>query len=374
MGSILRIAFAGGGTAGHLYPAINLARIFEKRWTCDSLFFGTRVGIEADRIPKLGYKLHLLNVRGFQRRFSMQNISFPFRLLISLMNSKKILKDFNPHLVIGTGGYVMGPVLKMALKMGITTIIQEQNSFPGVTTRMLASQVDAIFVAYEEAISHMDGAAHSIKLGNPVLEPQNHRDSELIIQEFGLDRDLKTILVFGGSQGAATINKAIRNILSIKKIPDGTQLLWQCGRLQYETYRDWLNSEIIKNVHLIPFIDDMWSAYQIAEFCICRAGAMSISELAIAGLPALLVPLKSAAGDHQYKNARVLEKQGCAKLIEDNGLLAHTLFSEMNEWVENPDQLISMKKNMKNVAQPDAGDQIVIEIEKILKTKNVWPE
>lgn len=374
MAGALRIAFAGGGTAGHLYPAINLARIFEKRWNCESLFFGTEAGIEAERLPKLGYKLHLLNVRGFQRRFSIQNFIFPLRLLSSLFNSKKVLKEFNPHVVIGTGGYVMGPVLKMAIKMGYTTIIQEQNSYPGVTTRMLAADTDAVFTAYPEAANHLDSRARIVHLGNPVVLQDNPKDINTIHQEFGLNCELKTILIFGGSQGAATINKAIKNILTIKKIPDGTQLLWQCGKQQYETYKNWLRKTQIKNVHLVPFIDDMWSAYKISEFCICRAGAMSISELTIAGLPALLIPLKSAAGDHQYKNARVLQKQGCAEIVEDNGLLAHTLLGQINNWVKNFQKLSGMRKNLQKMAQPDAGEKIVTEIERILKEKNVWPE
>jgi len=374
MGDTLRIAFAGGGTAGHLYPAVNLARIFEKKWKCDFLFFGTQVGIEADQIPKLGYKLYLLNVRGFHRRFSRQNFSFLFRLLISLMKSRKVLKEFNPHLVIGTGGYVMGPVLKMAVKMGFTTIIQEQNSFPGVTTRMLASSADAIFIAYKEAESHLDSNSTIIEAGNPVVVLSQDKENSRIYSDFGLDGSLKTILVFGGSQGAATINKAVRNILTLKKIPDGTQLLWQCGKLQYETYLDWLSKAKIKNIHLIPFIDDMWSAYKISEFCVCRAGAMSISELALARLPALLVPLKSAAGNHQYKNAREMEKQGCAKLLDDNGLLAQNLFSEINKWVKNPEKLDKMRTNLEKIAQPHAGEKIVSEIERILNKKSVWPQ
>ena len=199
------------------------------------------------------------------------------------------------------------------------------------------------------------------------------RDKSSICSEFELDENLKTILVFGGSQGAATINKAIKNILTLKKIPDGTQLLWQCGKLQYETYMDWLIKAKLKNVHIVPFIDDMWSAYQVAEFCVCRAGAMSLSELAIAGLPALLVPLQSAAGNHQYKNAREMEKIGSARLVEDNGMLAHNLLNEITRWIENPQELEQMRHKMKQMAQPEAAEKIVIEIEHILNEKHVWP-
>ena len=155
----LRIAFAGGGTAGHLYPAINLAHIFEGKWNCDFLFFGTNKGIEAKKIPELGYNLELLNVQGFHRRVSLKNVMFIFRLIGSLLKSRKILKKFKPHLVVGTGGYVMGPVLNMAMKLGITTVLQEQNSYPGVTTRLLAQKADKVFTAYKEAKEHLNKEA-----------------------------------------------------------------------------------------------------------------------------------------------------------------------------------------------------------------------
>lgn len=369
----LRIVFAGGGTAGHLYPALNLAKVFEKIWRCEFLFFGTLKGIEAIKVPQNGYKLVLLSVRGFHRRFSLENFLFPFRLISSLIKSKKVLRRFKPHLVIGTGGYVMGPVLKMAVKLKIPVFIQEQNSFPGVTTRMLARGAESVFAAYEDSKRYLPEETNVIIAGNPVLVKNVSRDRKKILDMFRLKEGHKTILVFGGSQGAASINMAISKILMDKKWPQDVQLLWQTGPLQYDKYLNWSQGKQFPNVVITPFIDDMWSAYEIADFCICRAGAMSLSELAIAGLPAILIPLKSAAGNHQYRNAKSLEDKSCAEVITDDENLADNLYAKLKEWLADNSKLEIMKKNFKAFAQPEAGDKIVQQIKEILDQKNMWP-
>ncbi|MCB0281961.1 MAG: undecaprenyldiphospho-muramoylpentapeptide beta-N-acetylglucosaminyltransferase [Calditrichaeota bacterium] len=374
MAEKLRIVFAGGGTAGHLYPALNLAQIFEKLWQCEFLFFGTLKGIESTKVPQRGYKLILLSVRGFHRRFSFENFLFPFRLISSLNKSRIVLKKFKPHFVVGTGGYVMGPVLKVAAKLKIPVFIQEQNSFPGVTTRMLSKQASAVFVAYEEAKKFLDKSTNTIKAGNPVLFQESKKDRDEIVKSFGLDPLKKTILVFGGSQGAASINRALSTILLEKQLPQDVQLLWQTGKLQYQEYMNWSDGRKFSNVVITPFIDDMWSAYSISEFCICRAGAMSLSELAIAGLPAILIPLKSAAGNHQYKNAKSLEERGCAKVLTDDENLAENLFKTLLTWLKENDKIVAMQSIFKSIAQADAGTFIVNEIHKNLIDKNMWPE
>lgn len=374
MSGTLRLVFAGGGTGGHLFPAINLAKSFEKNQACSITFFGTSYGIEAVKIPELGYRLELLKVKGFQRRFSLQNILFLFFLAESLVKSKKILKKINPHAVIGTGGYVMGPVLKMAIKLGIPTFIQEQNSFPGVTTRLLAKDVDAVFIAYKTAAAFLSDRSRVINAPNPVMNRTSKKLTKDIYRDFGLKNRLPTILIFGGSQGAASINSAIKAIIEQGKMPEKIQLLWQCGETQYAKYNEWLKTTAYKNVTLTAFIEDMWSAYKIAHFCICRAGAMSISELQLAELPSILIPLKSAAGNHQFKNARVMEKMGCARLIEDNGLLAHNLIEQITDIMKYPSKIKKMKKNLSKTVKADGGEIIIREIYKILNEKHVWPE
>ncbi len=374
MDAILKVAFAGGGTAGHLYPAINLAKVFEKKISSEFLFFGTKRGIEATKIPEIGYRLELLNIQGFHRRFSLQNLLFLFRLLSSLFKSRKILKAFKPHLVVGTGGYVMGPVLRMAMSLGITTALQEQNSFPGVTTRLLAPKADIVFTAYKEVAQYLDAGTKISLTGNPVLVGRNTLEKSQLTKMFGLQDQLKTILVFGGSQGAATINNAIKNIMEEKSLPPYVQILWQCGKSQYDDYRNWMEKKGIKNVSLKPFIDDMWSAYKLADFCICRAGAMSLAELEIAKLPSILIPLKGSAGNHQYKNAQAMEEKGFSKLIDDNGFLAQSLYEMISNWLTKPQELEAIQKKMDIYQQEDAAEKIVTEVLKILAEKNVWPD
>jgi UDP-N-acetylglucosamine--N-acetylmuramyl-(pentapeptide) pyrophosphoryl-undecaprenol N-acetylglucosamine transferase len=360
----LRIAFAGGGTAGHLYPALNLAREFEKSNSCEFLFFGTKRGIECQKVPENGFKLVLLNVRGLQRRISVQNLLFPFRLLASMITCKKALRQFNPDLVIGTGGYVMGPVLKMAVSLNIPVFIQEQNSFPGVSTRMLAKDAKTVFLAYPGAADFLSKETKTIVCGNPVNKLEIDKNENEIFKSFGLDERLKTILVFGGSQGAENINNAMLNILKKNGLPEDVQVLWQCGKLQYENIKNQLDLLQTKKVSLKAFINDMWSAYKISNFAVCRAGAMSISELALAGLPSILIPLKIAAGNHQHKNALEVEKAGGGVLIEDNENLADNLKVQISSWIVNPKKMEAMKNNITKLTKPDAARMIVEKIKK----------
>lgn len=370
----LRVAFAGGGTGGHLYPALNLARVFEARWDCRLLFFGTGRGIEARKLPALGYDLEILPVRGFQRSLNLQNLMFPLRLWQSLRRSKKKLDEFRPHLVIGTGGYVMGPVLKNSTKMAIPTFIQEQNSYPGVTTRLLAAKADMVFLAYEEALAHLGEGVSWTHSGNPIFRRHEKPDRKAAREKFGLTADGPVVLVFGGSQGALSINNAVRNILDERRIGGEIQVLWQTGDGQFEAIQRWFKETgLRKNVKIVPYIDDMWGAYSAADFAVCRAGAMSLSELMAAGLPAILVPLKSAAADHQTKNARALQQKKCAMLVEDNPQLAHNLADAIKTLGQDKALREKMSRALLEMAQPDAAEKIVDKMVEVMKQKQRWP-
>ncbi len=370
----LRVAFAGGGTGGHLYPALNLARVFEAHWDCRLLFFGTQRGIEARKLPALGYDLEILPVRGFQRSLNLQNLMFPLRLWQSLRRSKRKLKEFRPHLVIGTGGYVMGPVLKNSTKMAIPTFIQEQNSYPGVTTRLLAAKADMVFLAYDEALAHLGEGVSWIHSGNPIFKRQDKPDRKAAREKFGLTMDGPVVLVFGGSQGALSINNAVRDILHEQRVGGEIQILWQTGDGQFETIkRRAEESGLRKNVKIVPYIDDMWSAYSAADFAVCRAGAMSLSELMAAGLPAILVPLKSAAADHQTKNARALQQKECAMLVEDNPQLAQNLAKAIKTLGQDKALREKMSRSLLAMAQPDAAEKIVDKMVEVMKQKQRWP-
>ncbi len=280
----LRVVFAGGGTGGHVFPALNMAGAIKKEWDAEFLFFGTKRGLENIKVPEAGYALEYIPAAGFQRRLTVKNISFPWKLYKSMRLSKAKLKEFNPHLVIGTGGYVMGPVLKSAQKLGIPTVLQEQNSFPGVTTRLLAKKADLIFLAYSEAKEFLQTQAKIMVTGNPIQMDAIEESIEALQQAFHLEEGKKVILVFGGSQGAASINKALQEMLLIAGLPKGYQILWQTGMNEIETVKSFIRENNITSVQPFPFINGMQRAYAVADFAVCRAGAMTLSELAGAGM------------------------------------------------------------------------------------------
>ncbi|MEJ2053902.1 MAG: UDP-N-acetylglucosamine--N-acetylmuramyl-(pentapeptide) pyrophosphoryl-undecaprenol N-acetylglucosamine transferase, partial [Calditrichaceae bacterium] len=275
----LRIVMAGGGTGGHVFPALNMAEAIKKKWKCEFLFFGTKRGFESKMIPEKGYKLKIIPVAGFHRRMIIKNLSFPLKLLKSMQICRQTLKEFNPHLAIGSGGYVMGPVLKTAAKMKIPMVIQEQNSYPGITTRLLAKRADIIFLGDPDARKYLAGAKKLVDSGNPIAFKKTMTDKQEILKSFGLKNGLKTVLVFGGSQGALNINRAVKQILERNILPKNMQLLWQTGEQGCKEYQDYILENKIENVVVKAFINEMNKAYAAADFAVCRAGAITISEL-----------------------------------------------------------------------------------------------
>ncbi|MBN1406864.1 MAG: undecaprenyldiphospho-muramoylpentapeptide beta-N-acetylglucosaminyltransferase [Calditrichaceae bacterium] len=365
----LRVIIAGGGTGGHVFPALNIAEGLNQKWQCEFLFFGTKRGLESKKVPGRGYKLKLIPVAGFQRRFTIRNLTFPFKLLRSMQICRKTLREFDPHLAIGSGGYVMGPVLKSAIGMGVPTVIQEQNSFPGVTTRLLAGKADIIFMGDPDARHYLSHAKKLVNSGNPISFKRTAANKQDIFKEFALNQELKTILIFGGSQGARNINRAIKALLERGALPDNTQLLWQTGELNFIEYNNFINENQIRNVVVRPFIDAMDKAYAIAEFAICRAGAITISELKAAGLPAILIPLTSAAGNHQYKNAAGLQQKQAVLMVEDNEMLSENLIKAINQLLTENDLRGQLAENIHGLYKPDTIDIIINEIEGLLKDK-----
>lgn len=372
MVSPLKVVFAGGGTGGHLYPALNLAAAMEERWDVLIRFFGTKRGIENRKVPEAGYELIHIPVAGFQRRLTIQNVGFPFKLWKSMRICKQYLKAFQPDVVIGTGGYVMGPVLRTAVRLGIPVVLQEQNSYPGVTTRMLSADAALVFVAYDESLSYIK-CDHAVVSGNPVsFKPVKTTVNDLL-QSFGLSENRKVVLVSGGSQGSAHINEAVADILSTDGLIEDYQLLWQTGEQHYQTYKDFVDQ--LKDVHVSvrPFIDRMHEAYQIAAFAVCRAGAMTLSELMMYGVPSILVPFPYAAGDHQFKNAQTVSKKGGAVVVRDDNRLADNLKTQWQAFIQGSVDLEAMKKAVKSMRKADSVSLILDEIRNMLITKNRWP-
>jgi UDP-N-acetylglucosamine--N-acetylmuramyl-(pentapeptide) pyrophosphoryl-undecaprenol N-acetylglucosamine transferase len=357
----LRIVFAGGGTGGHIFPAIYMAEYLKKHWGADCQFIGTRKGIENRKVSQAGYLVRYIWISGFKRGFYLKNLLFPLKLMISSMQSKKILSQIKPHLVIGTGGYVAGPVLRQAIKMEIPTAIQEQNSYPGVTTRLLAPRVDCVFLAYKESLAHLKNLKNYRLVGNPVRANITTKDRKEAERYFGFKQALPTILVFGGSQGSHNINMAIDGILS-KKILRQVQIIWQTGEMNFDHYKKKYKNFSDISLCILPFIDRMDYAYSISHLAITRAGAMTISELAAAGLPAVLIPYPHATANHQLKNAQTIVNGGGALLIEDNSNLTKSLSAAILTLLASPDQIERMGIKIHKFHRNDTMAQISEEL------------
>ncbi len=365
----LKIVFAGGGTGGHLFPGIQLAKAMQKRWQCDILFFGTKRGLEHRKVPEMGFRIIYIPVKGFKRSFTLENVSFLVRLWRSLRISKEALKVYSPHLVVGTGGYVMGPVLKSAQRLGIPTVVQEQNSFPGATTRLLAPKAKFVFIAYEEARAHFKDTHNIVLTGNPLTYNKSTEDRSYICSEFNLKEDLRTILVIGGSQGAANINTAVWQLITQGIIGKEYQLLWQTGEREYITYQQFLQDTDYSNIRLLPFIDRMDWAYSLADLVICRAGAITLSELMAVGIPAILIPRPHSTGDHQYKNALALQDRKAAILVRDDAKLSKNLQKTVKEVLQNKAKLEEMAREINKLHMPNATEDILMHIRNMLNAQ-----
>ena len=366
MSGVAKIIFAGGGTGGHVFPALNMAKALKETLNAEILFIGAAGGIEKEKVPQAGFKIKLIPVVGFQRKITLKNLTFPFKLYKSMQICKKEMQAFNPDLVIGTGGYVTGPVLKTAVKMGIPAALQEQNSYPGITTRLLADKVDLLFLAYEEAQDYLKNPKKIVVCGNPLLTNVKKSDKKEAAAFFGLDENKKTLLVLGGSQGAASLNRAVARLLQEKKIPQTCQVLWQTGKRDFDKYKNEFSETAV-----FPFIDDMDKAYSCADFALCRAGAMTLSELSAYGVPAVLVPFPFAAADHQYKNALAVQNKGGALVVMDDDNLYENLIAPVEKFCRDEEYRQKAAEKMAAQYRGEAMPVIIGEIKQLLAQKGV---
>ena len=350
-----RFIISGGGTGGHIFPAIAIADELKRRLPdAEILFVGAKDRMEMQKVPQAGYSIEGLWISGLQRKLSWQNLLFPLKFISSLLKSRSIIKRFKPDAVIGTGGFASGAVVKVAGQMGIPTFIQEQNSYAGITNKMLAKNAHKICVAYD-AMEQFFPKEKIVKTGNPI------RDGLLNIAEyrseglsyFHLDSQRKTLLVLGGSLGARRINQLIEQQLPLFE-QLGVHVLWQCGKLYYEEYKKY-NSE---QVRVLAFIDRMELAYAAADVIISRAGASSVSELCVVGKPVIFIPSPNVAEDHQTKNARAIADKQAAILLRENELneqFANT-FSKL---IADEAQQEALSVHIKALAQPNATKDLV---------------
>ncbi|MCZ7603593.1 MAG: undecaprenyldiphospho-muramoylpentapeptide beta-N-acetylglucosaminyltransferase [Melioribacteraceae bacterium] len=347
---IYRFVFAGGGTGGHLYPAIAVAeKIKELKPESEILFIGTKNKIESKVVPASGFNFISIWISGFSRQFNLSNILFPLKVFVSYFQSLITLTKFKPRVAIGTGAYVAGPVISAASTLGTKIILLEQNSYPGVTNRLLEKKADQIHISYEDSKKYFRQSEKLVVTGNPIRPKLKLIDRTEAVKNLNLDSTKKILLVIGGSGGAGSINKAIANNIQ-SFVGNDIQILWQTGKYYYENYLNY-NSDSVK---VMPYIDDMKSAYSCADLIIARAGATTIAELSYLGLPVILVPSPNVAANHQFKNAESLVKENAAELIDD-GKINSDLFEKVNSIINDSTKLDLMKKNILKFSKPDAA-------------------
>ncbi|MBN2356894.1 undecaprenyldiphospho-muramoylpentapeptide beta-N-acetylglucosaminyltransferase [candidate division KSB1 bacterium] len=353
----LLFLFAGGKTGGHLYPAIAIGqKILEIKPDAELHFVGTPQGIEARVIPELGYPLHLIAVRGFARGRILANLSVPFRLAWSLVQCARLVRRLKPAAVIGTGGFVSGPMLFMAHLFGYPTLIQEQNSYPGVTTRLLAKVVDRVHLSFAESKKYFRQQDKLVVTGNPVRKMHKTK-KEVARKQFSLASDKPTLLVFGGSQGALVINRAILSILDRLMTKTEIQIIWSCGKWNFDEVTR-ATARYPGRVWVVDFIMDMPMAYSAADVVVSRAGALALAEISLSSLAAILIPFAAAAANHQQVNAMTMQNLGAAIVILEQDLQPERLAQEIIALFEDDERRESMQKAARQAAFADAGDTL----------------
>ncbi len=360
----INILISGGGTGGHIYPAIAIANELKARYPeANFLFVGAKDKMEMEKVPQAGYQIKGLWISGIQRKLTLKNLIFPIKFIDSLFKAGKIIRQFKPDVAIGTGGFASGPTLIMANRKRIPTLIQEQNSYPGITNKLLSKKSKVICIAYD-GLERFFPKEKIIKTGNPVrasllsihVKDKVNEANEL----FELKNKKKTILVLGGSLGARKINELIEENTSFFKQQE-VQVLWQCGKLYYEEYKKYHDKN---NFHVHAFINQMDLAYAAADIIISRAGASSVSELCIVGKPTIFIPSPNVAEDHQTKNAKSIVDKHAAILLRESELDTFPIVFET--LLKDEGKQESLSENIKELAMPNATNQIVSQVEKLL--------
>ncbi|PIA79639.1 undecaprenyldiphospho-muramoylpentapeptide beta-N-acetylglucosaminyltransferase [Gaetbulibacter sp. 4G1] len=362
--SSYKIILSGGGTGGHIYPAIAIANEIKFRYPdAEFLFVGAKDRMEMEKVPQAGYDIEGLWISGIQRKLTLKNLMFPFKLISSLWKARKIIKSFKPDVAIGTGGFASGPLLYVAASNKIPSVIQEQNSFPGITNKLLAKKANKICVAYD-GLERFFPNEKMIKTGNPVRQDLLDIDTKTVDAKnhFNLKHGKYTLLVIGGSLGSRRINELIEKELDFFDTQN-VQIIWQCGKLYYQQYKIYNNTE---GIQVYEFLNNMDYAYAAADVVISRAGAISVSELCIVGKPVVFIPSPNVAEDHQTKNAMAVVNNDAALLIKEEDLDVD-FENKFSQLIASPDKQKELGENIKKLALINATKEIVDEIDKLLK-------
>ena len=356
-----RVIISGGGTGGHIFPALAIAKALEKKVSnIEILFVGATGKMEMSKIQAEGYKIKGLWISGLQRRITIKNLYFPFKVISSLLKARRIIKKFKPDIAIGTGGYASGPLLYVAAKKNIPTLVQEQNSYPGITNKVLSKVVDKVCVAYDN-MEQFFPKNKIIFTGNPIRQDvlEFASKKQLGISHFNLEENKKTVLVIGGSLGARTINEAIDENISFF-VENNLNLIWQTGISYQKKAEKSVKEKAVKGINAYTFIKEMDKAYGVADIIISRAGAIAISELCCIAKPTILIPSPNVSEDHQTKNAQAVVNKKAALLVKDNEA-GSKLVNCLRELYDDTVMQKELIRNIKNLAVMDAADKIANE-------------
>lgn len=363
----IRIIISGGGTGGHIFPAIAIANALKSvKSDVEILFVGAEGKMEMEKVPAAGFTIKGLPIAGIKRELSIDNLSFPIKLIKSLSKANSIVREFDPHVAVGVGGYASGPLLFMAARRGVPTLIQEQNSYPGITNKLLAKKAKKICVAYEN-MDQFFPAEKIVFTGNPVRSDIQSIEGkrEEAAQFFGLDAQRRTLLIVGGSQGARSINRAIKGGLQ-QLVESGVQVIWQTGKLFSQEASEALTMINSSSIKAMDFISRMDLAYAMADAVVTRAGASTVSELCIVRKPSIMVPLPTAAEDHQTKNCKALVNRNAALLVPDSEAPTR-LVQEAIALINNKEKCKELSENISPLARPKAAIEIANEILQLVK-------
>lgn len=365
----MNIIVSGGGTGGHIYPAISLIEELKKRDENNKiLYVGTEKGLESSIVPKLGIDFKTIHVRGIPRKINANSFKALKELFKGLKEANKILKDFKPDLVIGTGGYVSGPILYKATKTKAKVAFHEQNSFPGVTNRILSRYVDRYFVTFEESIKYFKNQEKAVVTGNPIRNRFTDigKNKDAAIEQYKISENKKVVFIFGGSNGSEILNKATLDMVDKISNQDVFEVILATGKLNYDEFIQKSGNDI-RNLHIYLYIDDIDKAYSVSDLIVTSSGAITLAELSFLGKASILVPKAYTTENHQEHNARAFEKIGASKVILEKDVNANTLFDQINEILNDDKLLQELSENSKKMSYPTACKDIVDELYRLVE-------
>ncbi len=365
----MKVLISGGGTAGHINPGIAIAKYIQsKKPGCEILFVGTQKGLETKLVPRENFELKLIKVRGFKRKLSMDTLVSLKEMFQGLHEARGIIREFAPDIVIGTGGYVCGPVVFNAAIMKIPTLIHEQNAFPGVTNKLLSRFVDKIAISFKESEKFFKSGKKVVFTGNPIRSEMLNVDRKAAREKLGIEEDKSLVVIFGGSRGAETINNTVSELISQHRDEDKFHLLFATGEAQYEKIISKLGNINSKYIKVVPYIYDMADVMATSDLVVGRAGAITLSELTALGVPSVLIPSPYVTANHQEYNARALEKQEAGIVILEKNLNHNILYEQINALLKNDDKLKKMAENSKKMGITNASEKIYDIIDELIKT------